>query len=980
MNPRNLITALALLTALAAAPAVSSAADATAPGLVGEYFNEGTEIPEGGKPFLVRVDKQVEFNDDGGNFARSKLGENFAVRWTGVLRITDPGEYTFFATSDDGSRVLIDDRVVVDHWGMHGSSEKSGTVPLAAGDHPIRIEYMQGSGGATCVVSWQPPGGAKQVLPAGVLFHAKVAANIPFDAEKWKKYRPGSSGGTTNKNSPWGRMDYGPFLAHSIGAPQPSDNTTLKGVAIKLQGGGAQVDANAGVLFDTQLMRYSAGWTGSEFLILKGVAFDGAHGPIPEVGGDVKFGTSQGPGWARPGTADFKDPRPEPFGPLPKDWLRYRGLYVSGNRVALSYTVGDMDVLESPGVEAAAEPAFSRTFNVGPSAKANTLLVCELDGGGGGVGPAGTNPGGDKTGPAEGNMAVIESGDFANAAGLNSAPKGAAWTVVSANNKARIHLTVPAHNEPLAFTLVVWGGNKTDLANVNLANGAGSKPADLQPLARGGPARWTETVTTAGKLGDADAKAGDKDATAPAYIVDTLTVPEENPYKAWMRTGGFDFFEDGRSAALCTWSGDVWVVSGIDPHLEKLTWKRFATGLFQPLGLKIVDGKVYVHGRDQITRLHDLNGDNEADFYENFNNDVSITTGFHEFSFDLQTDPQGNFYFIKGGPVNPGGGGFGKLVPHHGTLMRVSKDGAKLDVVATGFRAPNGMGVGPEGQLTSGDNEGTWTPMCRLNWIKPGGFYGVVDLAQQTTPPTQTENPLCWFPKAIDNSSGGQVWVTSDKWGPFTGDLLHLSYGQCRLFKVLKDEVGGQIQGGVVAFPLKFDSGVMRGRFNPADGQLYLVGLRGWQTSAARDSAFHRVRYTGAPANMPTAMHVTDTGIDLTFTDPLNPELANDAESYTIEQWNYRWTGGYGSPEVKVSNGEEQGRDTVAVKSAMLSADGKTVSLEIPDLRPVMQMQIEYDLETAEGAEVVGPIYATINAVGDKRLVVTKDKPSGEVK
>ena len=73
-------------------------------------------------------------------------------------------------------------------------------------------------------------------------------------------------------------------------------------------------------------------------------------------------------------------------------------------------------------------------------------------------------------------------------------------------------------------------------------------------------------------------------------------------------------------------------------------------GLFHPLGLKIVDDEILVLGRDQITRLHDLNKDGEADLYENFNNDVQVTPNFHEFAFELQTDPQGNFYFSKGGP------------------------------------------------------------------------------------------------------------------------------------------------------------------------------------------------------------------------------------------------------------------------------------------------------------------------------------------
>ena len=83
----------------------------------------------------------------------------------------------------------------------------------------------------------------------------------------------------------------------------------------------------------------------------------------------------------------------------------------------------------------------------------------------------------------------------------------------------------------------------------------------------------------------------------------------------------------------------------------------------------------------------------------------------------------------------------------------MSPDGKKLDVVATGFRAPNGIGIGPHGEMTSGDNEGTWTPACKINWIKPGGFYGVVHLAHRDPPPTDYDRPLCWLPKRVDNAA-----------------------------------------------------------------------------------------------------------------------------------------------------------------------------------------------------------------------------------
>ena len=105
-----------------------------------------------------------------------------------------------------------------------------------------------------------------------------------------------------------------------------------------------------------------------------------------------------------------------------------------------------------------------------------------------------------------------------------------------------------------------------------------------------------------------------------------------------MRLTGFDFFAGGKEAAVCSWDGDVWRVSGIDKPEDGLQWKRIASGMFQPLGVKIVDGDIFVSCRDQITILRDLNDDGETDFYENFNNDHQVTEHFHEFAMGLQRD------------------------------------------------------------------------------------------------------------------------------------------------------------------------------------------------------------------------------------------------------------------------------------------------------------------------------------------------------
>lgn len=553
------------------------------------------------------------------------------------------------------------------------------------------------------------------------------------------------------------------------------------------------------------------------------------------------------------------------------------------------------------------------------------------------------------------------------ACGLSGAPSGTRLEVVEQDVGRRVVLRIPAGTPKSAFRLAYTGALEGGFEN--FANDLGPCP-DLDAYTKGGPSQYPEPVVVKGKRAAKDDK---------PWVVDDVPVPFDNPWASYMRIGGLDLFSDGTTAAVSTWNGDVWIVSGLDDDLDEVNWRRYATGLFETLGLCIVDDVVYVNGKDQITRLHDLDKDGEADFYECFNNDVYITRNFHEFTFDLQTDREGNFYISKGAPVRSGGRGFEKIVPHHGTVMKISKDGSKLEVYARGMRAPNGIGVGPDGQVTCGDNEGTWVPHCKLHWLQPGSFQGVVDVAHTDTPPKDYNKPLCWFPMSVDNSGGGQVWVPRDeRWGPYGGDLLHLSYGKSAIYKVMKEEIDGQVQGGVFKIPVKLASSAMRARFNTRDGQLWVAGLRGWQTNAARLTALQRVRRTKAPVNMPRSLRITEKGVYLTFTCDLDAELANDTESYAAEWWNYVWSPQYGSPHVSADNPDpavleraqrtelhgHKKHDKATIKSATLQPDKRTVFLEIPGIKPVMQMHLKVDLESTDGDEINLDIWNTINKLG----------------
>jgi hypothetical protein len=686
------------------------------------------------------------------------------------------------------------------------------------------------------------------------------------------------------------------------------------------------------------------------------------------------FQSPNGPGWAEPNTGSFKDPRADsipplpPPGNLPAAWSRYKGLYLHGNQVVLSYTVGAAAVLEAPSLETRGElKIVARTITIGPSDGALALML------------AGVNARHEEhtaevkdkdgkvltksrkdiafvpaTGIVEGGLAHVG----AVHAGVVHAPTGAELEVVG----NEIHFKLPAHKEALTFKVLIAGGGDATKADFAAHVNNSAKPADLTPLTKGGPSRWNETVETQGVL----AREGEHDA----YVLDRLTIPYANPYNSWMRTAAFDFFKDGTRAAVSTWSGDVWIVSGIDATLGHLKWKRFATGLHQPLGLKIVDDEIYTVGHDQITKLVDLNGDGEADFYQCFNNSWELTSAFHAFAFDLHTDPEGNFYFALGSPVRNGGRSFHILAKNHGTIIKVSKDGTQAETYASGLRAPNGMCVSPTGQVTSGDNEGSWVPASPVHWVKQGSFLGVADSAHGAK--IEQPKPLLWLPhsghpthQSVDNSSGGQAWVTSDLWGPFKGYLLHLSYGTSSLFLTMPQDVGGQMQGAAVKIPVSFTSGAMRARFNPKDGQLYVVGLKGWQSNAALDGGFDRVRYTDQPVRMPAAFKATRNGVYLTYSTALDPAYADDPQNFTADAWNYQWTSDYGSSEVKLGSDTTKkvgkgGHDVFAVKSAKLQPDGKTVFLEMPDIKPCMQIHIKANVRAADGVELKQDVFGTI--------------------
>ncbi len=515
----------------------------------------------------------------------------------------------------------------------------------------------------------------------------------------------------------------------------------------------------------------------------------------------------------------------------------------------------------------------------------------------------------------------------------------------------QLRLRIPSGAAPLRFTLAFAADsptkeNEVSIDAVRLKSLVPHGDRDLNEFTQGGPRRWQQALETRLVQGE----------DRGAFAADILTPPESNPWLAQTRFTGLDFLPDGR-LAVCTWDGDVWLVAESN---QTLRWQRIASGMFQPLGLKIVEGKIHVICRDQLTVLHDLNGDEEIDFYECLNNDHQVTEHFHEFAMGLQTDEQGNFYYAKSGCH-----GKAAVVPHHGTLLKVSKDGSKTEILANGFRAANGVCLNPDGSFVVTDQEGFWNPKNRINWVtlNPNGkpnFYGNMLGYHDVTDASDAamEPPLCWITNAFDRSPAELLWVNSDRWGALKGSLLNLSYGYGKVFLVPHEKVNGMMQGGMIELPIPaFPTGVMRGRFSDKDGELYLCGMFAWAGNATHPGGLYRLRATGHAMHLPTGLHATKEGIQLQFTEPLAADSV-DATQVQVKSWSLQRTANYGSKHFN--------EKTLEVQKATLSADGKSVRLIIGELAPTWCMEIVYSFRSATGETVQGTIHNTIHHLAPK--------------
>lgn len=660
------------------------------------------------------------------------------------------------------------------------------------------------------------------------------------------------------------------------------------------------------VLFDPEQLTVTDAWQGGfvewgfvRFGLMQGVAANG-----------TQLGNSQAARWLTPAQTP----------------IRYRGFYRCGKEVIFACSIGNASILQHA---AFSEGCLLRRLEIFGSLPSGTALV------------------------------LAETSADQNVTAVNSA-HGSSLRITRQQSTEQLQLSVVtgeatlSHNEGIARIDV----QSTPRTSLLIQQQFGPPKADLQPAKTAAqpvltqileslaenqypksiPPQWADqTVTTTAVPAD----------NSVPLAIDTLPLPHfpNNPFGSAMRIGGVGVLQDGR-IAVATLMGEVWICSGTE-NIEsagQLTWQRVAAGLYRGLGLTVQNDRILVLGSDQITRLHDLNGDGEADFYECVTNEYP-TTGGHDFCTSLQQNAQGELYWS---------------VSAHDFGVAHRDSSGHIRSLGSGLRNSNGIGVSPAGDVVLATvQEGTWTPATAIFEVSPDSYHGL-----QGPKPNRGKYgydlPLCYIPRGIDNSSGEVRYLPSDdRLGPLSGAVLGTSFGACQSYLVLRDVVDGRSQGAVVPLPGDYLSGVCRTAFSETDGCIYIAGTEGWQSYATEDGCLQRIRPADTKLTIPQTFESWNNGLRIQFSEMLDPNSITAANVF-CQQWNYLYSAAYGSPEFSVRQPERQGHDYVPVKSVHLLDDGRSVFVEIPQLHPVMQFHFHAQFRTANGSDFQSDLFATI--------------------
>ena len=456
----------------------------------------------------------------------------------------------------------------------------------------------------------------------------------------------------------------------------------------------------------------------------------------------------------------------------------------------------------------------------------------------------------------------------------------------------------------------------------------------------------------------------------------SLSLSTPRPEGFTPRVGGIDFLPNG-DLVLCTWDpeGAVFQLSGVqtgDPSKVKV--KKIAQGLAEPLGIKYVNGNIYVLQKQELTKLVDNNGDGVIDEFYALANNWGVTENFHEFAFGL-VYKDGYFYGNLAIAIDPGGRSTGVQEKARGRVVKINGKTGDFEYVASGLRTPNGIALNTKGEIFLTDNQGDWNPSCKLFQLIPGAFYG----NRSVEPGIKATDtlPVCWFPQGEIGNSTSQP--ATFEYGPYKGQMIVGDVTHGGLKRVFMEKVNGLYQGTAFRLTQGLEAGINRVVIGP-DKAIYVGGIGStgnWGQEGKERFGLQRLAYNGKSTFEMLSVKPAKNGAEIEFTQPLNAQLFPlSLDEYFVQQWKYVPTIDYGGPKV-----DEQ---RLAVKGISMSSDRKKMFLQFDGVKPgyVVYFRLPSSVRSATNellwsTEAWSTVNSIPNRIGGLQPVPTKSFVAG---
>ena len=400
----------------------------------------------------------------------------------------------------------------------------------------------------------------------------------------------------------------------------------------------------------------------------------------------------------------------------------------------------------------------------------------------------------------------------------------------------------------------------------------------------------------------------------------------------------------GDRMAIAIRKGEVWIAEKLST--DQPVYKRFASGLHEPLGLALQNGDLYTVQRSELTRLRDMDSDGRADEYLTHAKGWGVTGNYHEYAYGPAVDGVGNLWVALNCSIGTGPNPNNQW---RGWSLRVKPDGSWAPI-SGGFRSPSGIGTNLAGDVFATDQQGNWFPTCPLVHVKRGAFHGHADSLQFTSRPEATfkvnqplpknltvaeaakripvyQLPAVWFPYRKMGMSTTDILAdsTMGKFGPFAGQLFCGEFTMSFVSRVFLEKVDGEYQGACFRFRDGLDCAALRLQWG-ADGSMYIgQSNRGWNSLGTKSYGLQRLQWTGKVPFEMKSMSVTRNGFRLSFTQMLDVGTAITPKSYTLKSYTYPYHSRYGGEPVDVKTHE--------VKFAGLDVLGLFIDLAVDEMR-----------------------------------------------